>query len=101
MIDATEHQTQRPQDKEDQKTVTLVKKSHTFKSMIIATKDKLIKYLSPSHQGKIHDYRLLKQLFDPKIHWFEKYHILVDLGYLGLGKDFKTKELSLPHKRRL
>lgn len=68
--------------------------------MVIATKEKYIKYLSPSHYGKIHDYRLLKPLFNPQVHWFEKYHILVDLGDLGFDKDYKTKELSLPHKRQ-
>lgn len=42
----------------------------------------------------------MKQLFNPQVHWFEKYHILVDLGYLGFDKDYQTKELSLPHKRQ-
>ncbi|MCV6637571.1 transposase family protein [Candidatus Albibeggiatoa sp. nov. NOAA] len=67
--------------------------------MIIAAKGKFIKYLSPSYSGKHHDYGLFKKLFDPKIDWFDKQHILVDLGFIGFAKDYKTKKLSLPNKR--
>ena len=67
---------------------------------MIATKDKYIKYLSPSCYGKTHDYSFFKQLFDPKVNWFENYCVLVDLGFQGFGKDYKTKKLFLPQKRK-
>ena len=68
--------------------------------MVIATTNKYIKYLSPSCYGKAHDYGFFKQLFNPKVNWFERFHVLVDLGFLGFDKDYKTKKLSLPHKRK-
>jgi hypothetical protein len=68
--------------------------------MLIATKDKYIKYLSPSCYGKIPDYRFFKQLFAPKVKWFENHCILVDSGFQGFGKDYQTPKLSLPQKRK-
>lgn len=68
--------------------------------MLIATKDKCIKYLSSSCYGKKHDYGFFKQLFNPKVNWFENHCVLVDSGFLGFDKDYKTKKLSLPQKRK-
>lgn len=68
--------------------------------MLIATKDKYIKYLSSSCYGKIHDYSLFKQLFSPKLNGFENHCVLVDSGFQGFDKDYKTKKLSLPQKRK-
>ena len=67
---------------------------------MIATKDKYIKYLSPSCYGKTHDYRFFKQLFSPKVNWFENGCVLVDSGFQGFGKDYQTKKLFLPQKRK-
>ena len=68
--------------------------------MLIATKDKYIKYLSTSCYGKIHDYSLFKKLFSPKVKWIENHCVLVDSGFQGFGKDYQTKKLSLPQKRK-
>ena len=68
--------------------------------MLITTKDKYIKYLSPSCYGKTPDYSLFKQLFAPKVNWFENHGVLVDSGFQGFGKDYQTQKLSLPQKRK-
>jgi hypothetical protein len=58
--------------------------------MLIATKDKYIKYLSC--YGKKHDYGFFKQF--PRVNWFENH--FVDSGFQG--SDYKTKRL--PQKRK-
>ena len=91
LIDATENSKQRPSNKEDQKKYYSGKKSHTLKTILIATKDKYIKYLSPSCYGKTHDYSSFKQLFSPKVKWFENGCVLVDSGFQGFGKITKPR----------
>ena len=60
---------------------------------------KRILYLSKSWVGKIHDFSLLKAEFPPRQKWFQKFKIRVDLGYLGIAKEYECKELLLPHKK--
>lgn len=67
--------------------------------MIISTKDKVIKYLSDSHEGKIHDYQLLKSVFSPEQNWFKKFIIKVDLGYVGIKKEYASIYIAIPHKK--
>ena len=67
--------------------------------MVISSTDKVIKYLSESHAGKLHDYRILKDLFDPGQYWFKKFTLKVDLGYLGIEKDYSAIHVSMPHKK--
>ena len=67
--------------------------------MLISTKSKVIKYLSHCCYGSQHDFSLLKKEFPPELPWFEKYNIKVDLGYLGISKDFKCKSVSIPNKK--
>lgn len=56
--------------------------------MLISTKQKVIKYLSHCCYGKQHDFSLLKNEFPPELPWFEKFNIKVDLGYLGIVKEY-------------
>ena len=49
---------------------------------------------------KSHDYAILKSLFKPvESSWFNNHHIKVDLGFLGIAKDYLCKKLSIPHKK--
>lgn len=68
--------------------------------MVISSKDKLIEYISPSCAGSIHDYKLLKNSLNPSINWFDKMHVLLDLGYTGFDKDYRAKSISIPKKRK-
>ena len=39
-------------------------------------------------------------MLSPKVNWFENYCVLVDSGFQSFGKDYKTKKLFLPQKRK-
>lgn len=67
--------------------------------MIISTPSKHIKYISTSYHGKCHDYKLLKTEFPPEQDWFKNFIIKVDLGYVGIQKDYCCKSLFIPDKK--
>jgi len=67
--------------------------------MVISIASTYIKYLSPSTNGKIHDFNLLKKMFDPSINWFEKFNVKLDSGYTGFGKIYTCKAFELPYKK--
>ena len=46
----------------------------------------------------MHDYTLLKSEFDVNLGLFDDYRTLVDLGYLGMNKDYFTNSIQLPHR---
>jgi hypothetical protein len=100
IIDATEQRKQRPIEKEKQKEYySGKKKDHTLKSMIISNSKKRIGYISQSFIGKKHDYAILKEIFLPSKHWFRHFSVLVDLGYLGIKKDYLCNQIEIPHKK--
>lgn len=70
-----------------------------MKTLVISNPAKRILYLSKSWVGKLHDFRLLKAEFPPHQKWFQKFKVRVDLGYLGMDKEYECKELLLPHKK--
>lgn len=47
----------------------------------------------------MHDFKILKEEFPPEQNWFEKFKVKVDLGYLGITKEYVCKVLSIPHKK--
>ena len=50
-------------------------------------------------QGSFHDYALFKEEFPPELEWFESLKIFVDLGYLGINKDFTKAHIFIPEKK--
>ena len=68
--------------------------------MIISGKNKRIDYISRCKIGKLHDYRFLKEVFPPDKGWFEHFNIKVDLGYLGIAKEYICQHISIPHKKK-
>lgn len=55
--------------------------------------------MSESYHGSCHDFQILKEEFDPtKNKWFDKFEILVDLGFLGLNKLYNGS-IKIPHKK--
>ena len=42
---------------------------------------------------------MLLEEFPPEEHWFAEFRLRVDLGFLGIEKDFICKELFIPHKK--
>jgi len=67
--------------------------------MIICDKKKRIGYISESCIGKKHDYAFLKEKFSINKKWFINFTLLVDLGYLGIKKDYICKQIEIPHKK--
>ena len=47
----------------------------------------------------MHDFKLLKIEFPPEQEWFKSFKVRVDLGYLGMAKEYECKSLSIPHKK--
>jgi hypothetical protein len=47
----------------------------------------------------LHDYRQLKEAFPPQEHWFKNLSIKVDLGYVGIVKNYPCKSIAIPHKK--
>ena len=56
-------------------------------------------YISDAYHGCCHDYSILKQEFNPeKGKWFDNFNVLVDLGFLGIEKDYSIK-VKIPNKK--
>lgn len=50
--------------------------------------------------GSTHDYTLMKQVFNPKLSWFENINVWLDLGFLGAVDEYgKKAKIYLPYKR--
>lgn len=41
---------------------------------------------------------MLKEEFPPNKNWFKKKHVRVDLGFLGIQKDYECEHLTIPNK---
>ena len=55
--------------------------------------------MSASFKGRKHDYSFLKEQFPIEKKWFFNFNIFVDLGYLGIKKEYVCKQLNIPHKK--
>lgn len=42
---------------------------------------------------------MLVEEFPPDKNWFDDSHLHVDLGFVGIEKDYDCKEVSIPHKK--
>lgn len=106
-IDATEREVVRPHDPDQQQqTFSGKKKRHTVKQTIISTACKLILFLGYAVEGRVHDYRRFKEEFpldacdeDGLVRWFRTFKLWVDLGYLGIQKDYEALDIEIPHKK--
>ncbi len=100
LMDATEQRRKRLVIKKIRKMTTEVKKARTLKFLILATPEKRIKYLSDACCGSTHDYAILKaELPLDGYLWFDQLNIHVDLGFLGIRKDYSTERISIPFKK--
>lgn len=68
--------------------------------MILSNPQKKVLYVSKCWVGKTHDYRMLTEEFPPEQKWFKNFRVRVDLGFLGIEKDYECKELLLPKKKK-
>ena len=68
--------------------------------MILSNPQRKVLYVSNCWVGKTHDYRMFKEEFPPKQDWFKNFRVRVDLGFLGIEKDYVWKELFVPNKKK-
>ena len=69
--------------------------------LVISGKDKRIHYLSKPYCGSVHDYTMLNLEFDPdEPLWFSDHDLYVDLGFLGIVKDYGGDRVKIPIKRK-
>ena len=68
--------------------------------MVLATKDKFIKYVSSIYHGAQHDYSIFKSEFPQQREiWLSPFELHLDLGYYGIQKDYPNLRISIPHKK--
>lgn len=69
--------------------------------LVISNRDKRILFLSEPYCGSVHDYSMLQAEFDPADPlWFTKNDVHVDLGFLGIERDYKGERIKIPIKRK-
>jgi hypothetical protein len=61
--------------------------------------EKVIVFLGRTCSGHNHDYSMLKQEFPPELDWFADLQVRVDLGYLGMPSDYRSKRVEIPTKK--
>lgn len=99
LIDGTERPIQRPKNRNKQKkNYSGKKKRHTRKNLIITDKDKKVGYLSPTVEGKKHDYKMFKDEF-PLGTIPEDVKLWTDLGFIGIEKDYPNLNVMMPKKK--
>ena len=98
-IDCTEQQIPRPVDKERRDAYySGKKKRHTVKNQITVNNRGYIIHKIRYKKGRKHDYDVYKNNH-PDIP--KQVIIVVDLGYLGVEKDFPEQLSALPYKKKI
>ena len=68
--------------------------------LVISEPDKRILFLSKPYCGSVHDYAMLQTEFDPADPlWFSENDVTVDLGFLGIKRDYAGERVTIPIKR--
>ena len=65
----------------------------------MSTVEKVVLFLGHTFSGRNHDYAMLKEEFSSEKDWFKELQIWVDLGYMGMPKDYRSENIFLPHKK--
>jgi len=100
LIDVTERAYRRSQDDATQREhYSGKKKRHTVKNTVISTLDKVILFVGHTFTGHNHDYTMLKTELPPDQDWFSELQVLVDLGYLGIQKDYTGDQIRVPTRK--
>jgi len=68
--------------------------------VILSNPQRKVLYVSHCWVGKTHDYRMFKEEFPPEQDWLKDFQVRVDLGFLGIEKDYVCKELLIPNKKK-
>jgi DDE superfamily endonuclease/Helix-turn-helix of DDE superfamily endonuclease len=97
-IDSTEQEIPRPKNKRKRKShYSGRKKKHTVKTQLMVNTESLILHKTGRRSGRKHDYDVYKHN-----HPITPLQVdnIVDLGYLGMQKDFPTVKSVLPIRKK-
>lgn len=98
-LDGTERPIQRPKNSQRQTAnYSGKKKRHTKKNLILSDRRKRIGYLSPTDEGKEHDFGILKGIRLPD-HIPKRIRLRMDSGFQGFAKEFPGHAVSIPRKK--
>jgi hypothetical protein len=98
-IDSTEQEIPRPKNKRKRKSYySGRKRKHTVKTQLMVNTEGLILHKTGHSNGRKHDYDIYKHNH-PTI-TPSQVDSIVDLGYLGIEKDFPTVKSVLPIKKK-
>lgn len=70
-----------------------------MKSLVVSDFNRKILLLCAFVAGSVHDYTLMKKVFEPGLDWFKKINVWLDLGFLGANKDYAGAKIRLPKKK--
>jgi hypothetical protein len=97
-IDTTEQEIPRPKNKRRRKNYySGKKKKHTVKTQIMVNKKGVILNKTKHQNGKKHDYDMFKKKGPPPLP--PEVETGVDLGYLGIEKDYPDMKVKIPVKK--
>jgi len=97
-IDSTEQEIPRPKNKRRRKShYSGRKKKHTVKTQLIVNSEGMILHKTAHKGGRKHDYDVYKHNHPITPSQVEN---VVDLGYLGIKKDFPTVKSVLPIRKK-
>lgn len=100
IFDGTENPVERPQDADNQRSKYSGKKgTHTDIMLLLSDKRSWIYYVSELYDGCNVDMGILKKEFPPEKNWFKKHKVIFDLGFVGVDKIYKIKNLVIGKKR--
>lgn len=98
-VDGTERPIRRPTGQEAQRPYySGKKKGHRVKNVVVTTKDKRIRVLSDTFAGQIHD-KTGATNHEVFASIPEEVLVHIDLGFLGVPKDYPKGTFSLPEKK--
>jgi hypothetical protein len=98
-VDSTEQEIPRPKNKKKRKNYySGKKKKHTVKNQYMVNNQGLILHKTRHEKGKKHDYDVYKHSHPVTPSQVES--VVVDLGYLGIQKDFPTVKSVLPYRKK-
>lgn len=70
------------------------------KNLVITTPNRKIIFMSPTFDGSIHDYKMMKTCFNVDDYWFMNKIVHVDLGFYGAKREYLFSDnIVMPHKK--
>jgi len=100
LVDGTENMCFRPKCNENQRVKYSGKKgTHTDIALLFSDRRRFIYYLSRLHEGSKVDFGLLKEEFPPEKDWFRNQKVVIDLGFVGIEKEYRMKQVMIGTKR--